>query len=732
MAIPSDLAAGLSATGRSFRMMLQSVVLAVGAYLVINQQASGGVIIASSILSASALAPVDLAISHWRGFVNARQARARLNKLLVLLDVPRAPTPLPTPQRGISLDDVNAAPPDVQRAVVQDVTFAFKAGNGLGVIGPSASGKSSLARVLVGLWTPARGTIRLDGATFDQWVPDELGRHIGYLPQDVELIEGTIAENISRFDPSASADAIIAAAQAAGVHDLVLALPLGYDTPIGEQGSALSAGQQQRIALARALYRDPFLVVLDEPNSNLDVEGDEALTQAILGARARGAIVVVIAHRPSALSGVDHVLALNAGRQQAFGPKDEVLAKVLRRESAPFFQKSSIRRLRGKSCPIPIRRCASIDPPAYRSGFGCGAAGNRRHWRLGGNHRDFRRADCAGQCCRRIQRQKVQHPTGGIVGEIAAASGKTVNAGDVLLRLDETMTRANLQIVSKSLDEMTARRARLRAERDGADHVSWPAEFEGRREERVVAELMADEERLFELRKITRLGQKRQLRERIAQLDEEAVGIAAQQAAKSQEIVLVQRELVGVRELWDKNLIQINRLTALEREATRLDGERAQLIAAAAQGRGKVSEIELQITQIDRELASEVGRELREMDGKSNEYAERKVAAEDQLRRIDIRAPISGTVHEMNVHTVGGVISAGEQLMLIVPAADRLTVEAKVAPQDIDQVRIGQVASLRFSAFSQRTTPKSTAQSAASPPMSPPSSAPARRTTPPE
>ena len=329
----SDLAAGLGAMGRAFRMMLQSAVLAVGAYLVINQQATAGVIIASSILSARALAPVDLAISHWRSFVGARQARERLHKLLLLLPALRTPTSLPKPQRGLSVENISAAPPDVQRAVVHEVTFSLKAGNGLGVIGPSASGKSSLARVLVGLWAPARGAVRLDGATLDQWVPDELGRHIGYLPQDVELIEGTVAENISRFDPDASSEAIIAAAKAAGVNELVLSLPQGYDTEIGEQGSALSAGQQQRVALARALYGDPFLVVLDEPNSNLDVEGDEALTQAILGVRARGAIVIVVAHRPSALSGVDHVLALNGGRQQAFGPKDEVLAKVLRRDA---------------------------------------------------------------------------------------------------------------------------------------------------------------------------------------------------------------------------------------------------------------------------------------------------------------------------------------------------------------------------------------------------------------
>jgi HlyD family secretion protein len=302
--------------------------------------------------------------------------------------------------------------------------------------------------------------------------------------------------------------------------------------------------------------------------------------------------------------------------------------------------------------------------------------------------------------------KKIQHPTGGVVGQIAVTNGMNVTAGDILIRLDETMTRANLQIVSKTLDELTARRARLRAERDGAPDVSWPSAFKDRRQEEGIIELMSDEQRLFQLRNTTRLGQKRQLRERIAQLNEEAAGIVAQQAAKSQELILVNNELEGVRHLWSQKLIQMARLTALEREAARLDGERAQLVAAAARGRGKVSEIELQITQIDRELASEVGREMREIDGKAGEYAERKFAAEDQLRRIEIRAPISGTVHELNVHTIGGVVSAGEQLMLIVPASERLTVEARVAPQDIDQVRVGQAAALRFSAFNQRTTPE--------------------------
>jgi ATP-binding cassette subfamily C protein len=307
-------------------------VLAVGAYLVINQQATAGIIIASSILSARALAPVDLAISQWKSLIAARQARVRLEKLFERLPVQPERTPLPAPSSSLSVEALTVTLPQSPRAVIQDVSFALKSGNGLGIIGPSASGKSSLARALVGLWPAARGSVRLDAAALDQWEPGILGRHIGFLPQNVELIEGTVGENIARFDLDVNSNDIVSAAKAAGVHELIVRLPQGYDTPVGEQGRNLSGGQQQRIALARALYRNPFLLVLDEPNSNLDSEGDEALTQAILGVRARGGIVIVIAHRPSALAGTDHVLSLANGRRQAFGPKDEVLSQVLRGE----------------------------------------------------------------------------------------------------------------------------------------------------------------------------------------------------------------------------------------------------------------------------------------------------------------------------------------------------------------------------------------------------------------
>jgi PrtD family type I secretion system ABC transporter len=324
----SDVAGGLGAISKVLRFTLQSGVLGLGAYLVIQQQATAGVIIASSIIVARALAPVELAIANWKGFVAARMSWRRLSDVLRAMDTTTEPTVLPAPKNTLVVENVSAGPPGVQKVIIQDVNFTLKGGQGLGVIGPSASGKSSLARLIVGVWNPLRGKVRLDGAALDQWMPTELGAHIGYLPQDVELFAGTVAQNIARFEADAPSDVVIAAAQAAGVHDMIVRLPEGYDTQIGESGAVLSSGQRQRVALARALYRDPFLVVLDEPNSNLDADGDKALAQAILRVRARGGIVVVVAHRPSALAGVDLVLAMVNGRAHAMGPRDEVLAKL--------------------------------------------------------------------------------------------------------------------------------------------------------------------------------------------------------------------------------------------------------------------------------------------------------------------------------------------------------------------------------------------------------------------
>ena len=302
--------------------------------------------------------------------------------------------------------------------------------------------------------------------------------------------------------------------------------------------------------------------------------------------------------------------------------------------------------------------------------------------------------------------KKVQHPTGGVVGELFVRDGDHVKAGDVLLRLDETVTRANLAIVNKGLIELYARKARLAAERDGADAMAVPPELTNRQNEPDVKEALASERKLFDLRHQDRLGQKQQLQERITQLQQQISGLASQQAAKDKGIALTEQELGGVRDLWQKNLVQLNRLTSLQRDEARLEGERCQIIAQAAEAKGKIAEIQLQIIQVDQDLSSDVAKELREIDGKIGEYVERKVTAEDQLKRTDIRAPQDGIVFQSTANTVGGVVAAGDPIMLIVPESDNLTVEVKVDPKDIDQVQLGQTVVLRFTSFNVRTTPE--------------------------
>jgi HlyD family secretion protein len=301
--------------------------------------------------------------------------------------------------------------------------------------------------------------------------------------------------------------------------------------------------------------------------------------------------------------------------------------------------------------------------------------------------------------------KKVQHPTGGIVTELLARDGDRVKAGDLLVRLDQTLTRANLSIVSKDLDQLVAQKARLEAERDGQNDVPVPQELAARMNDPQVSRIMEGERKLFALRRVARVGQKDQLAKRVDQLKEELVGYESQVRAKTLEMELIEKQLVGARELWTKKLMPVTRFTELQRDAARLEGEHGVLIATMAQMKGKISETELQILQVDRDLNSDIGKEMREADAKIGELIERQVAAQDQLKRIEVRAPGPGVVDQSTVHTVGGVVAPGETIMLIVPDQDSLKVEAKVAPQDVDQLHIGQPVSLRFSALDQRTSP---------------------------
>jgi len=333
-AMASDRAAGVLATSKTFRLLLQSLVLGLGAWLAIDQIITPGVMIAASILMGRALAPVDQMIGVWKQFGSARSAYQRLNELLKAVPARERALTLPQPKGMLSAEGAIVGAPGIKTPVLRGVSFQILPGDCVGVIGPSASGKSTLARALLGVWPSVAGKMRIDGADVTRWNRDELGPHIGYLPQDVELFEGTVAENIARFGELDAAK-IVAAAQVAGVHEMILKLPHGYETRLGEGGASLSGGQRQRVGLARAMYDDPQIVVLDEPNSNLDDQGDAALAQAVLSMKARKATVVLITHRPNILSLVDKIMVLREGQIEMFASRDEVLAKFARPGQVP-------------------------------------------------------------------------------------------------------------------------------------------------------------------------------------------------------------------------------------------------------------------------------------------------------------------------------------------------------------------------------------------------------------
>jgi PrtD family type I secretion system ABC transporter len=336
--LANDAGGSLSAASRVVRLMVQSGILGLGAYLAIYGEISPGGIIAGSIIMSRALAPIELAVQNWQQFLSFRKARERLTRMLEQVPAEVIPMALPKPSGLLEVENLTVLAPGSDKPLLQGVTFSVQPGTGLGVIGPTGAGKSTLARALMGLMPTVRGSVRLDGATHDQRSNDEFGKLVGYLPQEVQLFDGTVAENISRFSPNMDPEQVVNAAKMANVHELVMRLPNGYDTQLGENGSRLSVGQRQRVALARSLYGDPVLLIMDEPNSNLDAEGESALVNAIRQSLQRGASVVVIAHRPSALAAIKDIMVLSEGRVATLGPRDEVLKKVMQRPAGQQVQ----------------------------------------------------------------------------------------------------------------------------------------------------------------------------------------------------------------------------------------------------------------------------------------------------------------------------------------------------------------------------------------------------------
>ena len=605
-----------------------------------------------------------------------------------------------------------AIPPAGNKPVIKGISFSLDAGEALAVIGPSASGKSTLARLLVGILAPTAGHVRLDGADVSRWDHEALGPDIGYVPQDVELFDGTVSENIARFNEPDAAK-VVAAARKSGVHEMVLRLPEGYDTRIGEAGSVLSGGQRQRIALARALYGEPSFIVLDEPNSNMDGEGEEALRTTLGELKRAGKTVVVITHRPSIIQVADKVLVLRDGQVEQFGMTAEVMQR-LGRVTQPLTSvatKMSADSARPRYVMNHSKPKYQIKPPANPRPsiflglgvilvgfFGFGAWAAVASIASG--------VVAPGTVTVDSNRKKVQHLEGGVVRDLLVRDGDVVKAGDILIRLDEIRPQATLAILQTRYDSALASQARLLAEQQDLEKILFPEQLLIRSSEAKVAEILAGQTRLFEARRNSLAGETEILENRITQLQNDVRGIEAQQRAKERQISLVKEELESIKGLLDKGYTDRPRYLALQREAARLEGERGELISEIARTNTKIGETQLEIIQLRKSFREQVVTDLRAIGADVADLEERIGAARHTLEHIEVRAPVDGVVVGMEVHTVGGVIRAGDTILEVVPVNDELIIEVRVQPQDIDNITIGMQAGVQFTAFKQRTTPR--------------------------
>ncbi len=681
----AEIAADLGSIAKAVRFALQSAMLGAGACLVVWEQASGGVMIASSILMGRALAPIEIALGAWKQFVAAQEGIGRLSTLLNAAQPAARPmAPPASPRRAVTVESLAVAPPGGGPKIIADVGFTLAAGCGLALLGPSASGKSTLSRALAGVYPPCNGSIRLDDAALENWPRADLARHIGYLPQDVGLIDGTVAENIARFDPEATDAEIVAAARVAGAHDMILSLPDGYGARVGS--GALSAGQRQRVGLARAVFRDPFLVVLDEPNANLDNDGEAALGAAIMAIRRRGGIVVVVSHRANVMQHLDMALVLFNGAAVAFGARDAVFERLGRIARAPrsgrrggaraggavvmtlvsFDRAQAAVRAPRPGCRAGRRgaclRKPAISPspfvrsrrsrPNMRGRGGCSgspsssaAAGPpSRRWR--------------GRCSPRAKwwsnpmSRKISHPGGGVVAEIRARDGQHVAQGAVLARLDPTQARATLDVLTAQLDEALARAARLEAERDEARR--FPRRPLGaqlwRRRRSACWRPSA--------RPFTPVGPRAPARRR--RWSRRRRNCASAWPAWRRSAA----RAAGRRNCWRANFPACSRCTTASSPRWRgwrrcsarpaqLEGEGAELSASIDESRSKIDEVGVQTLRVDRDFRADVLRDLGEAVARAAELSQRVVAARDQLERLELRAPVSGTVHRSALHTVG-------------------------------------------------------------------------------
>ena len=741
----SDMSGAFSVSTKTLRLFLQSAILGLGAWLVLQGELTAGAMIAASIIMGRALAPIEQAIGQWAILTRAREARANLVQLLSL-QPPGAPrTALPRPKGVLEADNLTVMLPGHPNPILRGISFRLQPGQALGVIGPSGAGKSTLGRALVGAVPPAGGKIRLDGAELSQYDPDVLGSYIGYLPQNVTLMDATITEIIARLAPQPDPARVVAAAQAADAHEMILKLADGYDTRIAAAGEQLSGGQIQRVGLARALYGNPVLLVLDEPNSNLDNDGSVALNNAIRRLKEAGGSVIVIAHRPAAIQQCDMLMVLEGGQCSAFGPARGGSAQQgqephrSRAQTNPRGCDMTDRPDRsGPDSSGPDRSGADTsdgktpkDTPTAPGTPPADAGGGSELPAFLGAHRALwlgavtllvlvggfglwsvvttisGAVIASGQVEVEQNRQIVQHPDGGVVADILVEEGDMVQAGDILLRLDGTLIGSELRIVESQLFEAQARRARLEAERDGLTEMTVPAALRDLAATTPeAAEQLDGQRRLFEARAETLARTVEQLDKRKAQSQSQIDGIDAQAEALTRQLDLVAEELADQQSLLDRGLTQSTRVLTLRREEARLAGQVGELEATRAQAEGRITEIDLQILGLAAQRREEANTQLRDIGNNELQLIQRRGALAEQVARLDIRAPTSGTVLGMQVTTPRAVLRPADPVAYIIPQDRPLVITVQVAPIHIDEVRVGQPVKLMFPAFSMRTTPE--------------------------
>ncbi|MGL4242228.1 MAG: HlyD family type I secretion periplasmic adaptor subunit, partial [Beijerinckiaceae bacterium] len=709
----ADRAAFVGGALKFLRHAYPLAMLAIGVLLFLEQLVGAGIIFAASLLATRAVGPVDAVASNARGFAAAKAAARRINTLLADPDPERLP--LEPPCGALTLARVTAAPPRSENAVLTDVSLTVDAGRVLGVVGASGAGKSSLARVLTGAWRPRRGQVTIGGQDISHFDPDALGRAVGYVPQEVRLLPGTLAENIRRFrdDDEDSTARVMAAVRLAGIEDIVRSAPDGLNTDMGPDGHRLSGGQLQRVALARAVFGDPHLIVLDEPNSNLDAMGETQLGGTISRLRDAGAVVVLITHRLSMLTVCDDVLVMHAGSVQAFGRKEQVLARLPAWRAAPQAQRPPA--LAAGAGPMPkltlgrinavARSKAEAPAPSkdwrrpMRVGYGLIAVGLGGFLLWASLARLDGAALASGVVAVESNRRTLQHLEGGIVREILVRDGDNVQEGQVLIRLDPTRTDAQGELYRSQLLIFMAQEARLAAEREGRDTFDLPPEVAARAGDPAIAPVVRDQQLQFASRRLTMRRNIDVAEAQIAQAQKEIEQNDADLTTSRSMLGNVEKELRPLQDLFRRGLVPLTRVATLEREQLRLRGVISNGDLQREKLKERLGEARLRRQQAIDDPRAEAAGQLLEVRRLINDVRQQIVITSDQQQRSELRAPVAGAVQQMRIVTEGGVVRPGDPILDLVPASDTLVIRAKVSPLDVDRVMPGMIAELRFPSF---------------------------------